>query len=149
MSNKVFNSTTKTMSPNKETKTTYVDMSMTSTPRLVKNEKTYKVESNEDVNAVKAAMHNLFSFIPGERVLDPEFGNKVMQYLYEGITKYNEEQIIATINEMVKKYEPRASIDSIVGIQSNDDIENNTKQIKIIWHVIGLDSSKYSLMIGI
>ena len=128
-------------------KVTYKDISMISNKRKGTSE--YEITPGLDVEAVKISMRNLFNFLPGERILDPEYGNTVLQYLYQGINNYTKEQIVATIQSMVSKYEPRASIDSLEDVSSVSDHENNTIQLKIIWHVVGLDDMKYDLMVGV
>ena len=57
----------------------------------------YKLEKNVNAVAVKRAIHNIFAWIPGQRILNPEFGSNLRQYLYEGITDYNTEQIMSEI----------------------------------------------------
>jgi len=52
---------------------------------------TYRIANSVDVQAVHNSINNIFSWIPGERILNPEFGSNLHTLLYEGITKYNEE----------------------------------------------------------
>jgi phage baseplate assembly protein W len=46
-------------------------------------------------------LHNIFTWRPGERVLNPEFGSRLYQLLYEGIIPETEEQIVAEIRHCV------------------------------------------------
>ena len=48
-----------------------------------------KVDKLVNVNAIKNSLHNIFSWTPGERILNPEFGSKLRKLLYEGITDFN------------------------------------------------------------
>lgn len=57
----------------------------------------YKIARNINVKAVQQAIHNIFTWLPGERILEPEFGTKLRQYLYEGIVPKTEELINAEI----------------------------------------------------
>ena len=66
-----------------------------------------------NVKAVFNSLRNIFSWIPGERILNPEFGSKLRLYLYEGITPENKEQIAAEIRGVCLKWEPRVNIVSI------------------------------------
>ena len=45
----------------------------------------YKIARNINVKAVQQAVHNIFSWLPGERIINPEFGTNLRRYLYEGI----------------------------------------------------------------
>jgi len=51
----------------------------------------YMLNRLANVNAIRNSLHNIFSWIPGERVLLPEFGSNLRKLLYEGITDYNVE----------------------------------------------------------
>ena len=145
MANTVLNYTT-TKNISASPTETYKDISMVSSGNLKhwwNVTQHYSVNKLIDVAAVKNAIHNIFSWIPGERILDPQFGNKIRRYLYDSISDTTTEQIIAEIRHAVQKYEPRAEIDSIQRIEDNQDIENNTIGVNIIWHVVGLPNSKY------
>ena len=146
MANKVLNYSPK-QNPSASTTETYKDINMISKAdlkRWVNVNPTYTVGKLVDVNAVKNAIHNIFTWIPGERILDPEFGNKIRQYLYDGITDTTSEQITVEIQHAVKKYEPRAEIDDIQRIDGVQDHENNMIGVNVIWHVVGLPNQKYT-----
>lgn len=96
-----------------------------------------------DVDAVKGAVKNIFTWIPGERILLPEFGNTIRQLLYEGITDLNSERIISECQMLMTKWEPRAVIDKLFKKDSIEDQENNQVSIIMIWHVVGLPEEKY------
>ena len=66
-------------------KITYKDISVVSNKGRGKSK--YEITSGLDVEAVKISMRNLFNFLPGERILDPEYGNTVLEYLYHGINE--------------------------------------------------------------
>lgn len=106
----------------------------------------YMVARNVNVRAVQNSLNNIFSWIPGERILNPEFGNTLYKLLYSGITTYNSEQIIAEIQRCVSEYEPRVSIQQIVNISDTDDTENNTIKLEIIYTIPSLNSQQYSYM---
>ena len=146
MANRILNYSSKENLPASPTET-YKDINMKSKAdlkRWLNVDPSYSVGKLVDVDAVKNAIHNIFSWIPGERILDPEFGNKVRQYLYDGITETTSEQITAEIQHAVQKYEPRAVIDIIQRIDGVDDNENNTIGVNVVWHAVGLPNKKYS-----
>lgn len=96
-----------------------------------------------NVNAVKNSLHNIFTWIPGERVLNPEFGSMLRKFLYEGITDFNQEQIIAEIRSSVSQWEPRVRIDKIVKLTSSDDAEDNTVHIRVIYSIPSLTEEQF------
>lgn len=109
----------------------------------------FRIARNEDVDAVKGCIRNIFTWTPGERILDPEFGNRVRFYLYEQMTSYNEEAVIAEIRKAIAKYEPRARLDAVERIDDVNDREKNIVRLKIIYHVLGLPQDQtYEEVIG-
>ena len=77
--------------------------------------------------------------MPGERILNPEFGNTLHRLLYNGITEYNQEQIIAEIRRCISEYEPRVEFVEIRNVSTIDDIENNTIHLEIIYTIPSLN----------
>lgn len=104
----------------------------------------YKVQKNVNANAVRKALHNIFTWIPGERILNPEFGSRLYALLYEGITPLTEERIVAEIRQCVSEWEPRANIVEIRNISNIDDTEDNTIHIEVIFTIKGLDDKQYA-----
>lgn len=103
----------------------------------------YKFGRNLDVNAVKRSVKNMFEWVPGERILLPEYGNKLREILYEGITDFTAERLMNELQNMVLKWEPRAAIDKVFRKPSVEDTENNQMSIVMIWHVVGLPEQQY------
>lgn len=96
-----------------------------------------------NVRAVQNSLHQIFTWIPGERIINPEFGSNLRRYLYEGITDQNIEAIVAEIRHCVSKWEPRVVVDKVVNVQSMDDTENNTVRLDVVYHIIGLDDEQF------
>lgn len=151
MGNKVisFDSTTPEI---KSYEYTYADISMESENMLSAkyygvippNAKAdWHVAKKKDVDAVKGAVKNIFTWIPGERILIPDFGNTIRKYLYEGITEINSEQIVNECQMLMTKWEPRAIIDRLFKKDSIEEQENNQVSIIMIWHVAGLPDKQY------
>ena len=55
-------------------------------PELAGKTASYKVEKSLNVKAIFNSLRNIFTWIPGERILLPEFGSRLRSLLYEGIT---------------------------------------------------------------
>lgn len=119
----------------------YSDISMKSKQQ---NENKYVIQKSYDINAIKNSIHNIFTWIHGERILDPEFGTALKFYLYEGITEYNTEKILAEIRSSVSKYEPRVSIEKIINMTSEDDVNDNTIHLEVIYSIPSLSDKLYN-----
>ena len=104
----------------------------------------YKLEKNVNLIAIKQSIHNIFTWQPGERIINPEFGSKLRSYLYEGITDYNQEQIMAEIRHCFSEWEPRAQLDKVINLTDADDRENNTVRIEIQYSVPSLNARQFS-----
>lgn len=104
----------------------------------------FKVSKSINVKAVENSIENIFNYIPGERILFPEFGSRIRYYLYEGITQYNVEQLIAEINTSFLKFDPRVIVDDIKDISDNNDTDDNTVVLRIVYHIKDLPFEYYS-----
>lgn len=104
----------------------------------------YRIQRNVNVNAVKNSIRNIFTWIPGERILNPEFGNKLRLYLYEGITDFNVEKIVSEIRHCVLEWEPRAQIVEIANVSSIDETEDNTVHLQIRYTISGLTDEQFA-----
>ena len=69
-----------------------------------------KIGNLVNVNAIKNSLHQIFTWIPGERILLPEFGSNLRKLLYEGITDFNVERIMVEIRHCISEWEPRVEI---------------------------------------
>ena len=102
------------------------------------------IQKSVNVAAVFNSLRNIFTWIPGERILLPDFGSRLRELLYEQITEYNVEQIISEIKSVCLKYEPRVNIVKIVNVSSVDDTENNTVRLEIIFTIPSLGPEQYN-----
>ena len=107
------------------------------------SENKLKVANLKDIEAIKNSLHNIFTWIPGERILNPEFGCNLRRLLYNGITEFNKEQIAAEVRQSVSKWEPRVKIEKIVDVGTVDDTENNTVCLDIIFSIPELNNGQY------
>lgn len=120
----------------------FVDIGTTASPNVQNKESDWKISRTEDLNAVKNSLHQIFSWIPGERILNPEFGSNLRKLLYEGITDFNVEQIMAEIRHCVTEWEPRVQIQKVVNASGIDDTEDNTVRIEVVYTVPGLTGNQ-------
>lgn len=96
-----------------------------------------------NVKAVQNSIHNIFTWIPGERIINPEFGSNLRLHLYEGITEANVEAIMAEIRNSVSKWEPRANITKVVDASTIDETEDNTVHLLIYYTIPSLTDEQY------
>ena len=106
--------------------------------------KTYSAKQLIDINAVANSLNNIFSWTPGERVLDPTFGANIKKVLFEGITAQNSELIRAEVQTAIAKYEPRIQLEDIYDISTASDTENNTIVLRIVYSVPSLPGQKFT-----
>ena len=110
---------------------------------IIKNSQLFYIDKLVNIYAVFNSIHNIFHWIPGERILNPEFGSKLYTLLYNGITSFTIEQIIAEIRHCISRWEPRVNIINIVNVSNTNDTENNTIQLDIIFSIPSLDNNQY------
>ena len=103
-----------------------------------------KIARDVNVRAVMNSVRNIFTWIPGERILNPDFGQRLQQYLYEGITDFNVEQIMSEIRSLALKWEPRVNIVKVVNVSTVKETEDNTVELKIIFTVPTISDEQYS-----
>lgn len=76
---------------------------------------TQTVEKNDvmvdyDQSAIKNSLRNLFNTRPGQRILFPEYGLNLYQFVFEPITETNAYLIGEKIVKTVETFEPRVNI---------------------------------------
>lgn len=154
MANKIisFNSTNESfidsdlssIAPKKQLEV-FTDISMEASlngGRLADNK--WKVEKNVNVKAIFGSLHNIFTWMPGERILLPEFGSRLRSLLYEGITQQTEESIAAEIRSCVSEWEPRVTIVEIRNIGTINDTEDNTIHLEVVFKIPRLSDEQYT-----
>ena len=103
----------------------------------------WRVSKLVNVKAVQSSIHHIFTWTPGERIINPEFGNRLKIYLYEGITDYNVEQIKSEIMQCVSMWEPRANIIDIIDASTIEDTEDNTVHLEIVYTIPSLSNEQF------
>lgn len=104
----------------------------------------WKIAKNVNLKAIFKALDNIFSWIPGERILLPEFGSRLRYLLYEGITPLTEERIAAEIRSSVSEWEPRISIADIRDMSTVSDTEDNTIHLEVVFTVPSMSDEQYA-----
>ena len=78
------------------------------------------ITSDFDESAVRNSIFNLFNTVPGQNLLNPEYGLNLLQYLFEPINETSGRQIGNDIVAGINTYEPRVLVKN-VDIQLNED----------------------------
>lgn len=81
------------------------------------------IELDYDLAAIKNSLINLFNTLPGQRVLIPEYGLNLLQYVFLPISKEYGEVIGKEIVSAVQKWETRVQIERVSINARPDDNE--------------------------
>ena len=104
-------------------------------PEFTINPTTNDIDVNDDYAAIEGGIYNMFLFKQGERKINPEFGNSLYKYLYEGVTDLTANKIGNEIYTMFDRWEPRVKINDI---KITPDTDNNTYYIAILYSIPSL-----------
>ena len=83
----------------------------------------------EDVRLIKNDILQLLLTVPGERVMRPDYGVHLRDFVFENLVDSDLSALSLEISQQIRKYEPRVDIQSIDLIPDDD---RNGLQIKII-----------------
>lgn len=139
MANKVIQIGENQPITNIEFREKYSDISMMAD---IVNDK-YQINKLVNLKAIFNSLHNIFHWIPGERILNPEFGTRLYEILYNGINTFTSEQIIAEIKTCVMMWEPRVNVIGVINSSDNSDTENNIIKLDVLFTIPSLDDKKY------
>jgi phage baseplate assembly protein W len=78
-----------------------------------------------DIDALKNSLLNLFSTTPGDKILSPEFGLNLRQYIFEPVTRERAFDMQRTIFSGINRFEPRVVVSSVVVVPNFDAMEYN------------------------
>lgn len=87
------------------------------------------IRTDYDINAIKNSIFNIFTTIPGQKILNPTFGINLLYFVFTGITTSNARSLGDIVLKGINKYEPRVNVDNI---NITTDIENQTYTIDMI-----------------
>lgn len=65
---------------------------------------------NNDVEAIKNSLRNIFNTRKGQKILNPEFGSSLEQFLFEPINEFYAKVIGDTISDNINQFEPRVEV---------------------------------------
>jgi len=103
-----------------------LNVNYTLDPRTESKDTVKDIKVSNNLEAIKNSIFNIFSTMPGQKILNPVFGLNLLQFLFSGVTDENAQLIGETILSGLQKYEPRVTVEKIYIVP---DPENNTYQI--------------------
>lgn len=107
-----------------------IDYTKNSALNNIKEEK--DIRADYDINAIKNSIFNIFTTIPGQKILNPIFGLNLYFFLFNGISYNNGIMLGETVLKGLSRYEPRVTVDNI---NVTTDIENQQYTIDMILSV--------------
>ena len=119
------------LNKSKKSTRTYVDLDLDFTRHPVTND----VVKITDVEAVKRSVRNLINTQFYERPFHPELGCGVRDMLFENYTPMTGIFMRRKIEEVLRNYEPRASLTSI---QVNEQMDRNAIDVVVNFYVLNL-----------
>ena len=108
---------------------------------LRRNKETgYKLINNYR-DLVKQNFKNLLFTIPGERMMDPNFGIGLLAFLFEQDTPFLYDKIISNIKKQIKKYLPYIEVKNVIFNSTATDVnmDQNTLSIVVEYRIVPLE----------
>jgi len=81
------------------------------------------MEVDENINAIRNSIKNIFTTKKGQKIYDPEFGASLDQHLFERVDEFYARLIGEEILRNVGEYEPRIEILKVSVLPIPDDNE--------------------------
>ena len=100
--------------------------------QLNKTEKLKDLDALYDVESIRNSVVNCFLTAPGDKILNPEFGVDLREYLFEPVDTYTTELIRTDIEDRLPDLEPRIQLEFVDVIANIDEQQYEiTLQINI------------------
>lgn len=109
---------------------------------LYSNENVTDIEQSLDYDAISNSIVNIFNTSPGQKILNPEFGLALRQYLFEPLSYDIAENIGETILLGVAEYEPRVRV---LHVHITIDFDAHEYEITLKLAVPALNNSKMTM----
>lgn len=138
MANIILGNLEKPKNISKKTQFTYADVKVdfefdqTQQSALYSNLKDVDLVGSYDLGAIENSIVNLFTTFPGDKILNPEFGINLNQYLFLPCTDDTANRIGNTIKNQILIQEPRVKPKEITVLA---DPENDQYNINLVLEV--------------
>jgi phage baseplate assembly protein W len=94
---------------------------------------------DKDIEAIKNSIRNIFTTKKGQKILNPQFGSSLDQYLFTPITTPNAKAIGNQILNEVNLYEPRITISNVI---VTPDIDKNLYYIQVYYNLLEINRNE-------
>lgn len=119
-----------------------IETNYTKNTQLFKKREIKDIQNSENIDAIKNSIFNLFTTMPGQKILNPTFGLNLQQFIFTGLTEINGKLMAETILKGLSKYEPRVKVKNI---NVEVDYDNNQYNIYLLLNVPALNNTVISL----
>lgn len=109
---------------------------------LFSKENTTDIEQSIDYEAINNSITNIFNTTPGQKLLNPEFGLALRQYIFEPLSYDTAENIGETILLGVTEFEPRVRVDNVHVVV---DFDANEYEITLKLRVPALNNNNMTI----
>lgn len=114
-----INITLDSVNENKRRGYTYKDIDF----KFILLDNGFDFKTFQDINSIRNGLKNIFTWRRGQRIILPEFGNVLYQYLYEPMTTEVLKNMQTEVVNMIQRWEPRVSIVKVNLVPYPDDNE--------------------------
>lgn len=97
---------------------------------------------DKDIEAIKNSIRNIFTTRKGQKILNPEFGSSLEQYLFQPVNEIYGRAIGQEIYDSIQTYEPRVEITKVKVDPYPDE---NTYKVSVAYRF--LEIKKDSLLV--
>lgn len=121
---------------------TYADLHLDLQQQYLINDPLHKepeindLKVDYDLDAIKTSIKNIFTTSPGNKILNPEFGLDLRQFIFEPATINNGQELQRFIYLKLGVLEPRIKLQ---GVSVLVDGENNEYDITIVFSIPSLN----------
>jgi len=91
------------------------------------------IKREVDRDAIKQALRLLLNTTPGERVMRPDYGCFLREYLFHPMDEITSQQIGEEILEAIELFEPRIDVQQII---VTNDPDNGQYDIEILYRIV-------------
>lgn len=111
----------------------YRDLDLNFNRHPLTNDVTQSTESE----SVKRALRNLLSFKRYEKPFHPEINSGIYDSLFENISALHLDAMKTTIFHMVKKYEPRVTLQDVV---ISPNLDGNNYSVTLVCNIVNIQT---------
>jgi len=120
-----------------------LELDFTKNNEFLKRKEIKDLKIDYDYAAVRNSIFNLFTTVPGQKLLNPAFGLNLPRYLFFTVSESTAYSIGNEILAGITAYEPRVAIRKI-NVQADET--NQQYIINLILTMIGLDNTSFELV---